>query len=274
MNLIDSHAHLTFEPLVESVQNVLERAAAVGVERVITIATDMADADRVIELARRDPRVHAAIGIHPHEAAKVRPPHWQRFERGLHDQTVVAFGEMGLDYHYDFADRTTQRSVFERQLQLAAAVDKPIIIHSREAHADTIAVLEHAGFQGRRVIFHCFTGGQDQADEISDHGWRISFTGVVTFKKSTDLQRIAHAYPIDRLIIETDAPFMSPEPVRNIRPNEPAHLIHTARFLADKRDMPLDAFAAQTAANTRAFFALPPADTSGENGASDQPGTS
>lgn len=256
MGLIDSHAHLTSEALAPGVGAVLGRAWAAGVEAIIAIATDMEDAGRVIELASSDRRVFAAVGIHPHEAGHVTEADWTRFEGVMTQHRVVALGEMGLDYHYDFADRATQHTVFQRQLELASSTDLPIVIHNREAHGDTIAILRQGGYGGRRVVFHCFTGSETEAEEIAANGWRISFTGVVTFKNAGDLRRIATQYPIDQLMIETDSPFLSPVPVRHVQPNEPAHVAHIARFLAQQRGMGFEELAAHTSANTRAFFGL------------------
>ncbi len=257
MGLIDSHAHLTSKEFEGIVADVLDRAVAAGVERVISIGTDMTDAQRVIELARSDARVHAAVGIHPHEAGKVRDGDWDLYEELMHDPHVVALGEMGLDYHYDFADRKTQADVFERQLDLASSAGKPIVIHCREAHDDAVSMLRNLGLGGRRVVFHCFTGTEREATEIADNDWRLSFTGVVTFKSADQVRRIAVAYPIDQLMIETDSPYLSPIPVRRVRPNEPAHVAHIARFLAAERGITYDELASRTCANTVEFFTLP-----------------
>lgn len=254
MALIDSHAHLTYEPLYSSVEAVLDRASAAGVEAVISIGTDLQDAVRVLDLARRDPRVHAAFGLHPHQAGKVGEEDWDRYRRLLAESSPVALGEMGLDYHYDFADRATQRSVLERQLELAKPTNKPIIIHAREAHDDVVATLKNAGFVGRRVVFHCFTGTVQEAGQIADHGWRVSFTGVITFKNAGEVQQIAAEYPLDQLMLETDSPYLSPVPVRHVRPNEPAHVAHVARFLAERRGLAYDDLVDRTAENTRTFF--------------------
>ena len=202
-----------------------------------------------------------AAGVHPHEAGKVAgadadPPDLVEMVALWRDEKVVALGEMGLDYHYDFADRAVQRRVFTEQLALAAPFDKPIIIHCREALDDVIPILVDHGFSGRRVVFHCFTGTADEAARIAEQGWRISFTGVVTFKKSSELQAIARAYPADRLMIETDSPYLSPEPVRGKRPNEPSHLVHIARFLAGLRGESVEEVSAATRANTVEFFGL------------------
>lgn len=256
MGLIDSHAHLTDERFRDRIGEVLDRAAAAGVEHVISIATDMADAQRVLDLARTDDRVSAAVGIHPHESAKATKSDWVSYENLVNNRSLVALGEMGLDYHYDFSDHPTQQGVFERQLEMAISTDLPIVIHSRDAHDDTVATLRRRGYVGRSVVFHCFTGTTEQAAEIADNGWRISFTGVVTFKNASALQLIAKNYPMDQLMVETDSPYLSPEPVRQIRPNEPAHVTHIARFLATLRDMTFEEFTERTAKNTKSFFGL------------------
>jgi TatD DNase family protein len=256
MPLIDSHAHLTMEPLAADVDAVLARAVEAGVEHVITIGTDLADARRAVALANRDSRVSAVVGFHPHESGKVTDECWTGLGELIVEPTVVAIGEMGLDYHYDFADRAVQHEVFARQLEVASTTQKPIVIHSREAYLDTAAILRSAGYAGKPVVFHCFTGTEAEACDIRDNGWRISFTGVVTFKNATELQRIAKDYPAAELMIETDSPYLSPVPVRHIRPNEPSHVMHTARFLAQLRGESFEALAVMTNTNTRQFFQL------------------
>jgi len=256
--LIDSHCHLTFDGLREQVGAVLERASAAGVRTCITVATDLADADRALALAAAHPTVHVAAGIHPHEASKV-PSAW---DAALSDivgrPDVCGVGEIGLDYHYDFSDRADQHRVFRRQLELAAAIDKPVVIHSREAQGDTLAIL--ADFPSlSRVVFHCFTGTVGEAVELIDRGFWISLTGVATFKKSDALREVARLVPSDRLMVETDSPYLSPVPVRSVRPNEPAHLVHTAEVLAAQRGVTMAEFAAMTSANARRFFGLPDA---------------
>ncbi len=256
MGLIDSHAHLTSKEFTGQVGDVLDRANEAGVERVISIGVDMADSARVLAMTDDDPRIIPVIGIHPHEAGKVRDEDWPIYMEYMTRENVVALGEMGLDYHYDFSDRPSQHGVFEKQLELASQTGKPIVIHSREAHGDTLSILTNAGFVNKPVVFHCFTGTKAEAAAIADHGWRISFTGVVTFKKSTELQDIAAAYPLDQLMVETDSPYLSPMPIRHIRPNEPAHVAHTARFIAELKGMAYEEFVATTAENTRQFFRL------------------
>ncbi len=256
MGLIDSHAHLTADVFDVSSDDLLDRACEAGVDHVISVGTDVSDARRVIDLATESSRVSAAVGIHPHEAGKVAGDDWSRLPELLADPVVVAAGEMGLDYHYDFADRGAQFAAFEEQLALASPTSLPIIIHCREAHSDTLAILETAGYRNRKVVFHCFTGTAREAAEIRDRGWRLSFTGVITFKNAKEVGDIATQYPIDSLMLETDAPYLSPQPVRHVRPNEPAHLVHTARWLAERRGISYDELVEHTVANTRSFFNL------------------
>jgi len=253
--LIDSHCHLTYEPLAQIREDVLRRAAEAGVTHMISIGTDIADTRAAIDLASTHANIFASSGVHPHQAGKVDPG-WNDELRSLAGhQRVVAVGETGLDYHYDFAPRDRQREVFERQLALALAVDKPVVIHCREAHADVMGVL--AGFPGlRRVVFHCFTGTPAEAREIIDRGYWISLTGVVTFKNSQELCEVARHLPPDRIMIETDSPYLSPEPVRSRRPNEPALVVHVARRVSELRGVPFEEFAALTRANTIRFFDL------------------
>ncbi len=257
MGLIDSHAHLTYPELSGQLDGILARCAEAGVERVITIGTDLGDARAAVALADRCAgRVHAAVGFHPHHADAVTDSALADMGELWRDPRVVAFGEMGLDHHYDFADRAKQRDVFGKQLGMARALDKPIIIHSRESIGDSVPILLDHGFAGRRVVFHCFTGTMEEAARLAEHGWRISFTGIVTFPKSTALQEIARTYPAEQLMVETDSPYLSPTPVRGKRPNEPSHVAHVARFLANLRGVSYDELVASTNANTRAFFGL------------------
>jgi len=267
MQLIDTHAHLTHPDLRGDVAAVFERAREAGVAHIITIASDARDAEGALSLARAHAMVSCTAGIHPHEAGKVAGGDLPRIAELLRDPRVVAVGECGLDYHYDFAERDVQRRVFAAQLDIARGAGKPLVIHCREAFDDCAALLEDHGYRDQPVVFHCFTGTADEAARAAQRGWRISFTGIVTFKNSTELQGIARAYPANQLMLETDAPYLSPVPVRNVRPNEPAHVAHTAKFLAELRRVPIDELAAQTTANAVVFFKLP-RGTYGEDGVS------
>lgn len=254
--MLDSHCHLTSKDLLPQIGPVLTRARAAGVAGFVTIATDLADAEAALSLARNHPDIHAVCGIHPHQAGEA-PPDWdRRLLEVAKREDVFAVGEMGLDYHYDFADRATQKRVFERQLQIAAEVGKSVVIHCREAHEDVLSTLANCG-KPPNVVFHCFTGTEAEASQILERGFWISLTGVVTFKRSDELRRVARLIPEDRLMIETDSPYLSPEPVRSVRPNEPAHLPHTAACIAKERGLPLEDLVRITIANTRRFFNLP-----------------
>lgn len=254
--MIDSHCHLTFDGLREQVVDVIERAAAAGVTECITVAQDLVDAEQALALSAEHQGVHVAAGVHPHEAARVSEGWDAALVEIARREDVFAVGETGLDYHYDFSDRASQMQVFRRQLEIATEVGKPIVIHCRQAHGDTMATLaKYPGLTG--VVFHCFTGSTAEAREILDEGYWISLTGVVTFRKSDELRAVARTMPADRLLIETDSPYLSPEPVRRVQPNEPAHLIHTAACVAEQRGMTMPELSALTEANTRRFFTLP-----------------
>jgi TatD DNase family protein len=256
-HLIDTHCHLTYDGLRERIDTVVSNAAAAGIREFVTIATDLPDAERAFELARRHPSIHVVSGIHPHQAAQA-PEGWERqLEAIAARPDVHAVGETGLDYHYDFSDRASQARVFRGQLELADRLRKPVVIHCREAHADTLAMLkEHPSIPN--VVFHCFTGTRAEADDILSRGYWISLTGVVTFKKSDELREVARMIPADRLMVETDSPYLSPVPVRSARPNEPAHMKHTAACVAGQRGLSLEALAALTTGNARRFFSLAP----------------
>jgi TatD DNase family protein len=257
MALIDSHAHLTDENLIGDIGGVLGRARRGGVTGIVTIAQNVADAQRAVELARSHQGVWATAGIHPHDAGRVAEEDWPKLETLLAEPEVVACGEIGLDYHYDFADRDSQRGVFARQLALMATSSLPLVVHCRKSFDDTISLLTEAGFDGWPVVFHCFSRTPVEAKRLADHGWRLSFTGVVTYKSAKRTQEVARDYPADLLMIETDAPYLSPTPVRGQFPNEPANLVHIAEFLADLRGQRVEELIEHTAANTRRFFALP-----------------
>jgi len=257
MGLIDSHAHLTYPELFGQIDGVLQRCETAGVERVITVGTDRADALAAVALAERFPgRVEAAAGIHPHHAGEAIDADLRVMSGLWHSKRLVAVGEIGLDYHYDFADRGVQRAIFARQLELAAGLPYPLIIHCRDAFDDTCRLLQEHEFAGRRVVFHCFTGTEEEAARVAACGWRLSFTGIVTFRNSRSLQAIAREYPGDQLMVETDSPFLSPEPVRGRKPNEPAHVVHIVRSLAALRSVSYEELARQTEENTRRFFGI------------------
>jgi TatD DNase family protein len=262
--LIDTHCHLTSPELIEQVDAVLARARVAAVERAILVAVNPADARAALTLLDGRPNLFLVAGIHPHEAAKCTPETLAALTSilratDLSDELrrrIVGVGETGLDLHYDFAPPARQEEVFRAHLELAGELNLPVVIHAREAEARICELLgEHPRLAGR-VVFHCFSGDPAVARRVLDLGCYCSFTGVVTFKNAEAIRASARLVPGDRIMLETDAPYLSPEPVRKIRPNEPAFLVHTARFLADLRGEDFDAFAAATTANARGFFGL------------------
>ena len=260
MNLIDTHCHLTFEPLADETEGVLERSRAAGITAWITIGTDPQHNRKAVELAERFEHAYAAIGIHPHDAKDVTGQTVAELKELARNEKVVAIGEMGLDYHYNFSEHADQRRTFAAQLEIARELNLPIIVHCREAFEETIETLEQfIRLKGRLkgAVFHCFSGSAEQARIVLDHGFYISFTGVVTFKNAAKTQQAARVVPMDRLMIETDCPYMSPEPMRKQKINEPALMIHTARYVAELKEMALTEFADAVTTTSKNFFGLP-----------------
>jgi TatD DNase family protein len=263
--LIDTHCHLTYPDLADQIGAVLDRAAEAGVGQVITIAETPADARQALELMADRPAVFLAAGIHPHNASRCTGEdrealvalHQGQWSAGEAVQRLVAVGEIGLDYHYDFAPRRVQTEVFRFQLELACQVGRPVVIHAREAEQRVCDILADYPGLADRVVFHCYSGDAATTRRILDLGFWVSFTGVVTFRNAEKTRVVARLVPAERLLVETDAPYLSPEPVRNVRPCEPAMVVHTARRLAEVRSEPLDELAATTTANARRFFNLP-----------------
>jgi TatD DNase family protein len=245
--VIDTHAHL--DP--EEASEVLARARAAGVERVIAVATRIAGAREALALAESHDGVYVCLGIHPHNANEPDADRLGELEAMLAHQHAVAVGETGLDYFREYAPRPAQRSLFERQLQLAREHGKPVVIHTRAADEDTLDVL--AGFDGT-VILHCFSSPA-LLDPALEHGWYVSFAGNVTYPNAGDLRESAARVPADRLLAETDSPYLSPQPVRGNR-NEPAYVMHTLATLAELRGESPEELGARIDANASAAFRL------------------
>jgi TatD DNase family protein len=250
--VIDSHCHLTDPRLTSQLDGVLARAITAGVNRIITIGTNPVDWDAALQLCRDRDNIRCAIGVHPNYCHEVDESELPRLRELQSDPSVVALGEMGLDYHYNFADRARQRSFFESQVQLAAELDRPVVIHCREAVADTLAVLSN--FPTVRAVFHCFTGTVEEADRILAMGYLIGFTGVVTFKNSDALREVARRAPLDRVLVETDAPYLTPEPMRKQKVNEPSFVVHTAAAVANARAITIAQLDDATKVNVKRFF--------------------
>ena len=247
MKFVDSHVHLDDEKFDADRDAVIERARAVGVERMMAIGTgNPPDLEVAVRQANRYPFIYATIGVHPHDASKATPETWTRLRELAAHPKVLAIGEIGLDYHYDFSPRDVQRAVFEQQLALAAGSGKPIVIHTREAWDDTVEILREQWHGGG--IMHCFTGNETQARQVLDLGFYLSFGGVLTFPKAEEVRQSARIAPADRILVETDCPYLAPVPHRGKR-NEPAFVVDTARRLAEVRGVAPEAIAETTTRN-------------------------
>ncbi|WP_428261860.1 TatD family hydrolase [Haliangium sp.] len=263
MRFIDSHAHIDADDYDRDRDEVLARARAAGVHEIICVgaAGDLATARRTVALAEREPGLYATVGVHPHDVAKMQPDWWPALrELATASPAVVGIGETGLDYYYDHSPRALQRDAFARFLALARELSLPIVCHIRDAHDDARAILrEHwldAGAGDLGCVIHCFTGTPTDAAAYAEMGMYVSFSGIVTFKRSDELRAAVPEVPHDRLLIETDCPYLAPVPRRGKR-NEPAFVAHTAEVVARAADMPLAELAAVTVANTRRLFHLP-----------------
>ncbi len=254
MTLIDSHCHLDFPDFADELDAVVERARAAGVERMITIGTRLDRAARVAGIAERYDDVFFTVGTHPHEAAGEAASDFDVMRRLAGRPKCVGIGEAGLDYHYNYAPPDVAQRVFRSQIALARELSLPIVIHTREAEDDTAAILKDEMGQGAfAALLHCFTSSRALAETALDLGFSISFSGVVTFKNSGDLRAIARDVPLDRLLVETDAPYLAPVPHRGRR-NEPAFVAETAKVIAETRGIAPEALAEATRANALRVF--------------------
>jgi TatD DNase family protein len=247
VTVVDSHCHLDDSKFDEDREQVIERALGAGVTRLMAIGTGDGPADltTAIRQADRYPFIYATVGVHPHDASKADENTFTELRRLAEHPKVLACGEIGLDYHYDFSPRDVQRKVFAKQLEIAAEAGKPVVIHTREAWDDTIEALR--GWQGGGIM-HCFTGDAAQGREALELGFHLSFGGVLTFPKAENVREAARITPDDRLLVETDCPYLAPVPHRGKR-NEPAFVVDTVRRLADVRGRAPDEIAALTTRN-------------------------
>ena len=249
--MIDSHCHLDSERFAEDQETVIERAFAAGIERMMTIGTGDGppDIEGAVRIADRYEKIYATVGVHPHDASKYDDGVGKRLTELLKHPKVLALGEIGLDYYYEHSPRDVQQAAFAEQMRIAADARMPIVIHTRDAWDDTFAMIEkHWKPTGLGGIMHCFSGGAAEAQRSLDLGFHLSFSGIVTFPKSVDIQAAAYLCPEDRLLIETDAPFLAPAPHRGKR-NEPAFVAHTAAKVAELRGVPLADIIRTTTAN-------------------------
>lgn len=258
MELIDSHAHIDFPQFEEDRAAMLERARAAGVTTLLAVGTGPGPQklDAALPYAEQYDWIYTSVGIHPHEAKEATAKHLEQLAALARHRKVIAWGEIGLDYHYDHSPREIQMRVFREQMELARAAKLPIIIHCREAWADCLRALEEDwSASGLGGILHCFSGTPAEARRGLDMGFLLSFAGNVTYPKAQNLRDAAKDAPLDRLLIETDAPYLAPVPHRGKR-NEPAYVAEVARTVASVRDLPVEEVAAATAENFRRLFRL------------------
>jgi TatD DNase family protein len=251
--LVDSHCHLDFPDFASELDAVVERARASGIGRIVTISTRVKKHAQVLAIAEKFPDVFCSVGTHPHSAKEETDVTTQDLVARAKHPKVVAIGEAGLDYHYDNSPRTLQEESFRRHIAGARESKLPLVIHSRDCDADMARILEEETGKGAfPAVLHCFTGSRELAFKAIDLGHHVSFTGILTFKNSAALRDIAKALPAERILVETDAPYLAPGPHRGKR-NEPAYVVETAKVLAETRGVSFDDIARQTTDN---FFRL------------------
>jgi TatD DNase family protein len=258
MELIDSHAHIDFPHFADDRDAMLQRAREAGVQALLAVGTGPGPEklDAALPYAEQHDWIYTSIGIHPHEAKQATPQHFDQLARLAQHPKVIAWGEIGLDYFYDHSPRDVQANVFRTQMELAQAAKLPIIIHCRDAWDDCLALIEqHWKPTGLGGILHCFTSTLDHAKRGLDMGFLISFAGNSTYPKAQAIRDVARELPLDHILVETDAPFLAPQPFRGKR-NEPAYVAEVAKTLASVRDLPAEEIAATTASNFRRFFGI------------------
>lgn len=255
MALFDTHCHLDYDFGPKSLESVLSEARAAGVTKFLTISTEVKTVEKVAAIAEAHEGVYYTVGVHPHDSRDLRQEDIPLLERLGASQKCLAVGEIGLDYHYDHSPRETQQARLEDQLELALRLRKPIVIHSREGEADLLTALRRYALRAKTLpgVIHCFSGTESFARECLDLGFYLSFSGIVTFKKADEVREAAKLCPKDRILVETDAPFLAPVPHRG-KKCEPVMVALTARFLADYLGIEFDEFAGQTTGNAERLF--------------------
>lgn len=251
--LADSHAHLDFRNYKEDRDKVVRRALEAGVELIINVGFDLSSSRMAMELAVKYPSIRAAVGIHPHDASAVPADYLKQLEKMASGPGVVALGEMGLDFYRDRSPRNIQRRVFREQLALARSLDMPVILHDRDAHVEMMQILRDDGLPESGGVMHCFSGDLKLALEALELGLYISIAGPVTYPRNNDLRAVAASIPLDKMLLETDAPFLTPVPFRGRR-NEPAYVAYTAQAVADLRGCTVSELGATCLANTKRLF--------------------
>ncbi len=264
IELVDSHAHLDFAQFDGELNSVLQRASDAGVACVVTVGFDLESSRKAVALARDHAILRACVGVHPHDAAGADARVLEDLRGFVEDSGVVGIGEIGLDYYRDRSPRDVQRRVFREQLDLAAEVGKPVVVHDRDAHDDVMAILRDwasgvSSVKGRKRqplgVVHCFSGDQAMAEELFQLGFYVSVAGPVTYSNASRLQEVVRRLPLDRLLVETDCPFLAPHPFRGKR-NEPAHVRLVASKVAEVKNALLEEVARVTTDNARAVFGI------------------
>lgn len=253
VQVIDTHAHLEHERFRDDLDDVIARAKAAGVWPVIEVGSDLATSRAALGLVRRYPGLLAAVGIHPHEANTASDAALESIRAMARERGVIAIGEIGLDYHYDFSPRDEQRRAFAAQIAIAKEVGLPIVVHDREAHADTLAILKSERAAAVGGVMHCFSGDWKLARNVLDMGFYISVGGTLTFPNAAPLRDLVARLPLDRLLLETDCPYLTPVPHRGKR-NEPAFVVLVAQELARLKRLDADEVAATTSHNAEILF--------------------
>lgn len=255
MKFIDTHTHIYMKDFHRDREQVLDRYRQAGGQEMICVAIDLDSIPPTLKLAEKYPFIYAVVGIHPHYAQDVPENYLELLAQEAGRPKVVALGEMGLDYYRDLSPRGVQQRVFMEQLDLARELDKPVVIHDRDAHGDLLDILRREGVGKAGGIMHCFSGSLEMARECIKLGLYISLAGPVTFKNARKLKEVAAKVPIDRLLIETDCPYLTPEPYRGKR-NEPSYVKYTAAHIAELRGLKPEELAAATTANARKIFRI------------------
>lgn len=253
--LIDSHCHLDMKDFDKDREAVILRARKNGIGHMVSIGIDLKSSRFALALARKYDFIYATVGCHPHDADACSSRDLQELAALADEPEVVAWGEIGLDYYRNYSGKENQRSIFQRQLELAHNAELPVIIHDRDAHEEVYAILEKMGKGERKGIIHCFSGDRELAEAFIALGYYISIPGTVTYKNAVQIKEVAATIPLDRMLVETDAPFLAPVPGRGKR-NEPAFVVHTAREIAKLRDIPFEIVAEQTTQNAGRIFGI------------------
>jgi len=261
LSFIDTHCHMDMKEFDQDREEVIARSRAAGIDPLITIGSDLEGTLEGVALAEQHDGIYCSVGIHPHDAKDFTAETYRLLKDLTRQTKVVAIGETGLDYHYDHSPRDVQRRVFEQHLLLAGETGLPVIIHSREANRDTLQIVSNSGITNG--VFHCFSGDMAMAEQVMAMGFYISLAGPVTFKKARSLHEVARMVPDDYLLLETDAPYLTPEPFRGKR-NEPAYLVHTAKRIAELRGISLQDISRITSVNAKQLFGIGPLPDKGE----------